>query len=274
MTAPAHSAKRPLPPQGPISPPRRQARSRHRTFRLSTLARIPHPRRMAAASGHARPGAGHAAADGGSQRDASQRDAAQRDAAHFRSGAFRSIGGISSDVRRGCSVMPPAPGRRVGGRAKPGAPYRETCTGPPHGGPAIPDSSRLTGHRPKPGSTAARARPGRATCARRGPGWAIPDFPVGTANPWMAVRGPSSVRAAPTTARRLAAERQLRRTADTNPALEAKRQSNLVPDERNSARQAGIASAPRFSQRKYPSWPGLSRPPTQRRSGRDTTGLA
>ena len=57
---------------------------------------------------------------------------------------------------------------RVGGRAEPGAPYRETCTGPPHGGPAIPDSKRLTGHWPKPGRTAAATRSWRAARAGMG----------------------------------------------------------------------------------------------------------
>ena len=98
MAAPAHRAKRPLPPQGPISPPRRRSRSRHRALRSSTPARTPHKRRMTAAPAHASPGAGHSAADGGSQRDASQRDAAQRDASHCRGERFRSTGRISSAV--------------------------------------------------------------------------------------------------------------------------------------------------------------------------------
>ena len=99
MAAPAHRTKRPLPPPGSISPPRRPPHNCHRALRSTMPARIPHPRRMTAAPAHASPGAGPSAADGASQRDASQRsDASQRDASHCRSNRFRSTGRISSAV--------------------------------------------------------------------------------------------------------------------------------------------------------------------------------
>ncbi len=49
---------------------------------------------------------------------------------------------------------------RIAGRAEPGAPCHETCTGPPHGGPAIPDSSR-------PGGIAGRGHPAPPASAHK-----------------------------------------------------------------------------------------------------------